>query len=540
MSKKYTIEYVKNEFEKRNYNLISTEYKNNSTKLEYVCDKGHKTFITFKDFLNGHGCSFCRFENNSKRRKYTLQFVKEQIEKSGYKLISTEYKNSSSYLETICPNNHKYLVKWNVWQQGSRCPICSGCKKLDIEFIKEKFNRIGYTLLTKKYINNKTNLYYICDKGHKETIRWDSFQRGVRCNICSNVKLGENSRHSYKFVKSEFEKVGYTLLSTEYVTAHNKLNFICDKGHINYTTWNRFQQGQRCSKCSNNHSKAELEIYELIKSYFPNTQNGNRSLIAPFELDIVIPEKKLAIEYCGLYWHSELSGKDKNYHLNKLQKCNEIGYRLITIFEDEYLFKKDIVINRLKHILNLSEAKVIHARKCKIKEIDATIKDEFINKFHIQGSDRSIIKLGAYYQDKLVSVMTFGKGNIAKGAKYEDNVYELNRFCLDYNYKVSGIANRFISYFKNKYEFNEIYTYSDKRWSDGDLYQKLGFEYLHDSVPNYWYIIDNNRIHRYNFRKSELNKKLENFNPELSEWNNMVKNGFDRIWDCGNVKWRLK
>ena len=230
-------------------------------------------------------------------------------------------------------------------------------------------------------------------------------------------------------------------------------------------------------------------------------------------------------------------GKDKNYHLNKLKQCKEVEIKLITIFEDEWLYKKDIVTSRLKSYLNISADEVIYARNCKIKEIDTKTKDLFLEENHLQGKDNSSVKLGAFHNGSLISVMTFSKPSIAKGGTFEEGKYELNRFCSKINTQVTGIASKLLKYFKDKFESVKIYSYSDRRWSIGNLYEILGFDFSHHSDPSYWYIVNNQRIHRFNFRKNVLKDKLDNFDPNLTEWENMKLNGFDRIWDCGNTKW---
>ena len=302
-------------------------------------------------------------------------------------------------------------------------------------------------------------------------------------------------------------------------------------------SYHNFSVGNDCPKCYHPSSKAEQEIADLLKIYFPDLLQNDRLIIKPQELDIVIPNKKIAIEYCGLYWHSELNGKSRSYHLNKLKNCNKAGYNLITIFEDEWLFNKEITKSRLKTILGISDSKRIFARKCTIKEIDAKTKNEFLERNHLQGKDLSNIKLGAFYNNKLVSIMTFSKGSIAKGSTPKEDVWELNRFCSDRDYSIVGIASKLFKHFTQNYNPVEIYSYSDKRWSTGYLYEILGFSKSHDSDPNYWYLSFNRRIHRFNFRKGVLSKKLKEFDDNISEWQNMIKNGYNRIWDCGNTKW---
>ena len=166
--------------------------------------------------------------------------------------------------------------------------------------------------------------------------------------------------------------------------------------------------------------------------------------------------------------------------------------------------------------------------------MDSNEKNDFLKKFHIQGEDRSTIKLGAFYNNELVSVMTFSYGNIAKGSKKQDKVWELSRFCSDYNYKIPGIASKLLTYFKKNYDWEVIFSYADRRWSNGNLYEKLGFTFSHFSKPNYWDIKGINRIHRFNLRKKP------NEPTYLTEVELRRIEGYNRIFDCGNIKYVLK
>lgn len=286
-------------------------------------------------------------------------------------------------------------------------------------------------------------------------------------------------------------------------------------------------------------SLAEKEIVEYIKQLLPDIDiiENDRIILNGKELDIYIPSKKLAIEYNGLYWHSELHGKDKNYHLNKTKMCNDKNIRLIQIFGDEWIYKQKIVKQRLKYIFGLVDKK-IYARKCIIKEILANEKNKFLNEIHIQGEDKAGVKLGAFYNDELVSVMTFSKKRIALGSKNKnDNEYELSRFATKYS--VIGIASKLLTYFIKTYKPESIISYSDNRWNTGKLYDNIGFTKFSNGTPGYWYIENGQRIHRFNFRKDQLKNKLKIFDNNLTEWQNMQLNGYDRIWDCGHNKYKL-
>lgn len=279
-----------------------------------------------------------------------------------------------------------------------------------------------------------------------------------------------------------------------------------------------------CSDISTAYSHKEKEIYNFLKA---NTSfkiiENDRTLIHPYELDIVIPEKKVAIEFCGLYWHND-KRKDKKYHYDKLQMCRQIGYRLITIFEDEWDYKQEIVKQRLLYKLGVFD-KTLWARKCIVKEISNKEAKEFNNKYHIQGHINSSIRYGLYYNEELVSLMMFSKPNISKG---KNKGLELTRFATSCN--VVGAAGKLFNYFIKKHNPETIFSFCDLRWNTGEVYNKIGMTLVGETPINYWYIKGNSRIHRFSLRK----KKDEDKN--ISEKKLRDLQGWHRIWDCGNYK----
>ncbi len=291
--------------------------------------------------------------------------------------------------------------------------------------------------------------------------------------------------------------------------------------------------------------KTQQELYRFIKSLNISKVNYNdRSVLNGKELDIYIPDKKLAIEFDGLMFHSFGKSKhtifnnfieeDRNIHLSKTNVCQEKGIQLLHIFENEWLTKKDIWKSVIKNKLGLIDKK-IYARKCEIKKVQNSEKETFLNTNHLQGSCQSSIDIGLYYNNELVSLMTFGKSRFNK--KYK---YELLRFCNKLDIIVVGGASKLLSYFRKHYNGN-IISYANRRWSNGDLYQKLGFSFVEVSEPNYFYfnLKDRVLISRIQFQKHKLHKKLSTFNSSLSETQNMYNNGYRKIYDCGNYTFSL-
>ena len=521
--KKYTIEYIKSSFESEGYTLLSTNYTGCTQKLEYICPKGHRHSITFDKWLGGRRCFYC-----NGNIKLSNDYVKHALEKEGYTLLS-EYTNSNTKFMFKCNNGHTGEMKWDHWRDGHRCAECAGNKKNSFDDIKNMFEKEGYKLLNSTYENSHSSMEYICPNGHKGSILYYNWISGNRCLECSG-----KSKKTIEFIKNEVNKDGYILFTDKYLNCDQKLHLVCPNGHDYFVSWDNWNHSKsRCPKCNDwGTSAQEQSVIEFLKSYFSNVVEHDRTIISPYELDIVIPEKKIAIEYCGLYWHSELAGKDKNYHLNKLKACNDKGYTLITIFEDELVNHKDVVLSRLKNIFGIvDDVCVVYARKCEVREISTSDASNFCNKYHLQGYNGAKIKLGLFYNSLLVSVMTFSRPSISKGGNPNSDMWELQRFCSLTNYRIIGGASKLLKHFENNYKWATIISYADRRWSIGNLYNQLCFKYVGATQTNYWYLKKQERIHRFALRKNSEDPK------DQTEWEIRRYQGWNRIWDCGNLKY---
>lgn len=284
-------------------------------------------------------------------------------------------------------------------------------------------------------------------------------------------------------------------------------------------------------------------FYNHIKQYFSQIKfkhNHRISNGSPYTIPMFSEEYNFGLLFIAFddYIESKLSSKS---YISKIKKsASDYGINLLIVFEDEWINKYEIIIRKVEHICKLSKSKKIYARQCKISEIDGPNVSKFLNKTHVQGADISKIKLGAFYDNELVAVMTFCKPRKLMNIKDAEGLFELSRFSTNTDYRITGIASKLLSHFKNNYDWSEIYTYADLRWSNGNLYNQIGMEYQHTSPPNYYYIVDGKRKHRWQFRKSELPKLLgEQFDPSKTEYQNMLNAGYDRIWDCGNLKYKL-
>jgi len=416
-----------------------------------------------------------------------------------------------------------------------------------------------HNILIKEYYDKffKRNDEGICPISKLETT-FDCLERGYykyhKLFIIYSDEIKNGGKKSQiKYIREKVKSFEDEF-NVEFVDIDN-LNLIGDLTKIKCLKCNSIYENRftnlmlgygKCQKCypSNTHvSKKEIELTEEVRKIFKgeiltsyndiikNPESGRK-----LELDIYIPSKKFAIEFNGLYWHSEmvLNEKAKHCHIIKWNECKKNDIQLIQIFEDEWVNKKEIILSMIKHKLNLNNQKRIYARQCKIKEISSIDKNKFLEENHIQGGDYSKIKIGGFYNDKLISVMTFGLGNISRGGN-PNNIekWELSRFCTKKEYQVIGIAGKLLEYFKRNYVWKEIYSYADLRFSDGNLYKKIGFNFEKQNPPNYFYVKNFKRIYRYNLRKQP-------YEPiEIPEWRLRLDQGYYRIWDCGNLKFSM-
>lgn len=297
-------------------------------------------------------------------------------------------------------------------------------------------------------------------------------------------------------------------------------------------------------------SRGEIELKEYIESLgLVVEKSRNRHLLNGKEIDLIIPLLKIGLEYNGLYYHTEKMGKNSTYHLNKTISCNESGYRLIHIFEDEWVVNKDLVKSKLRHIFGLNEGVILHARKIEIKHISKIEKSEFLNTFHIQGNDSSEINYGGFFNNELIGIMTFnGKRNMTSNDYLE---YTLSRFAINNNYIITGLASRFIKNFIREYNPKSIISFADRRWTSNitNMYLKLGFELVDIGRPDYKYynakLSKYKRLHKFGFGLNQLKRKypsMEFFHLDgtpKSERELTTELGYDRIWDCGLFKYKL-
>lgn len=267
------------------------------------------------------------------------------------------------------------------------------------------------------------------------------------------------------------------------------------------------------------------EILDYLGTIYGGTILSNDRSTLGTELDILILDKKLAIEVDGLYYHTD-KFKPRGLHLEKTNRCTDGGLRLFHIFEDQWIYHRPIVESMISYALGVVTIR-IPARKCVISMVSPAVRRKFFEDNHLQGDVGAKIAYGLYQDGELVACMSFRKPRFNQ--KYD---LELIRFANKIGTTVSGGFSRLVSKVSGK----SIITYADRTYSDAGVYLKCGFEQLVVNPPSYWYTDNKHRYPRTMFSKKQLSNKLGNWNLEgLSEREITEKLGLRRIWNCGTV-----
>jgi hypothetical protein len=255
------------------------------------------------------------------------------------------------------------------------------------------------------------------------------------------------------------------------------------------------------------------------------------------QVDILSEKYKLVIEYNGLYYHSS-DLKDSNHRINKTRYFNRLGYTVIHIFENEWASNSELIKSIIRSKTGNIPTK-IYARKCNIRHVDEVTKRQFLQANHIQGDSRCKYAYGLFHDNELVAIATLGVRKITR-ADISEQVIELIRFCSKLNVTVVGGLSKLLKFFVQTHTPHKIISYANLRYSTGNVYTTLGFEKTKQTSPNYYYFKPSaantvKLLHRFNFAKHTLIKKLPNYDSNLTEIENMKRNGYSQIYDCGHI-----
>lgn len=536
-------------FKNNEFDYSKTFYKNNQTKAIFICNV-HKTEWEQlpQNHLRGNNpCQDCNGQKPIDRE----MFIKRSKEKFGenrfdYSKVA-QIKGIHTKVILVCVKHDQDFIQeaWSNLKGMVGCPECNFNTKLTPEKIKEKallkhdgkmfdYSKVDWS---KSIIEKQLIGCHIAEHGFYEQTLDGHLMGKMPCKICDKQnrlttldEFIERVKNIHGADKYDFDK---TVLING-IQGDAVLKCVKHDEYFSYDMFRILQGLEGCSKCrTSGTSKKEKALADFVEHELGFSIERNYRKIdglSPKEVDIFIPSRNIAIEFNGLYWHSELY-LDKNYHYDKWKKCADAGVRLLTVWEDEWENKQDIVKSHIKHVLGLNNDEKIYARNTVVKPINKGMAQLFLNDHHIQGFVGASIHMGVFEKnsESLVAVGSFLKSG--------DN-YQLVRFATSQT--VVGGFSKLINYFEKNYEYEQLITFADLGFSDGALYEKNGFVLDRVMAPDYSYVVQNTvqRFHKFGFRRDRFEKDpLLIFDESLSERHLAELNGLERIYDCGKLRY---
>lgn len=580
------------------YDYSKTEYTRAKDKITVTCHEKDEFGYEHGDFrlracnhLGGVGCPKCGGRFIYTKEEWCRKANKVHNNKYDYSLITDTRGQTTG--EIICPIHGVFPQELSSHLMGCGCPKCNGgVADTKDGFVKSANEVHGsyYTYDNFVYVNRKTTGLITCPRHGDFEQTPDAHLRGSGCKKCKssileNIVLKRLNDNNIPYIfQSDF--TGTHKYKADFEIRDAKLIIECQGEQHFYPT--KFSSktsdekaksllSERIAQDKSKYETATSMGYDVLYFYIPKYfHNNTYHKSVPF-----YKGKNVFTDVNELISHVKvLMPKDSNHDLfydflqdftnnvsndltvvgdsmlkcknfiisfvklkpNKRDSLNSItrmykkrNYTTIHIFEDEYLNHRQIVIDKLRHIIgidNIGKKRKIYARKCTIREISKHVAEDFINLNHIQGFVASTVYLGAFLGGELIGVMTF--------LRETPHRWMLSRFCTDNNSVSCGVGGKLFKYFIDTYEPTIVKTFADKRWTqkDDNLYTKLGFHVDGNVSPDYHYFRPscNERLHKFGFRKQILHKKY-GLPLTMTELEMTQKLGYERIWDCGLIRY---
>ena len=529
----------------RNKSLPVSLSSGSGRKIWWLGDCGHEWEASVDNRVRGRGCPYCSGNKVLKGFNDLTTTHPGLIEEWDFNKNTLPPENFSVGSKTkvfwLCEKKHGWEAVISSRTLGRGCPYCSGNKVLkgfnDLTTTHPDISSLWSSENLEPAENfsagsNKKMLWFDKKCGHQWERQIAKQVKSSGCPICINRKvvLGVNDLATTH--PEIFQKLANQVQTNISYGSRSSLNWECEKGHVWSARTHNISRGQWCPKCVGTVSKPEVEIAEYLRSFGLVVETQVKNVLpGRHSLDIFLPQKNIAIEYNGLYWHSE-DFRSKNYHYTKWKECQELGIQLIQIWEDDWITKSEIIKTMLAHKIGVSSKKKIYGRETVPSVISSGEAFKFLNNYHVQGSARGSFYVGLKDKkdDELVAVMVFIKQDAlfskATLVRYATSCVVIGGFSKLLKF---AIANN---------SFREIVTFADLTVSDGSLYEKNGFFVDKVLPPDYSYLVNKTRVHKFSYRlKRFKNDPALQYEEGLSERELALLNGLPRIWDAGKIRY---
>lgn len=540
------------------FDYSQTEYVDAITPVTIICPEHGKFKQRPNDHLRTTGCPRCGTQSIGQRlMKPREQFITEATDKhqGKFNYSRVDYRGAHVPVVIGCPT-HGWFTQTPSTHLNTLhgCPMCadeasSSTQQADFQVFlsraRERFQDT-YNYNQESYRGIAAEMEIVCPvHGRFTQVARDHLKSPTGCPRCSAEGVGAqqtSTTEEFATRASEVHGGRYDYSKATYEGCKQRVCVVCPEHGEFWQTPDGHLQGKGCPRCGVSRiSRAEQELYEFIQSSVPHLVVNQQTYIdygsVRRYLDITVPLLGLAVEYNGLYWHSSARGGSRGTHAFKSHLADYHGYRLIHVFEDDWLYRRRAVEHLLTYALGLLPT--IKARKTEVITVSHEEAKKFYTYYHMQGASRAAQQAhyGLTHQGELVAVMSFSQ--YASGRmKLKGNRWELVRFAS--KYRVQGGASKLFAKFVRDKTPEQVVSFSWNHLFDGGMYANLGFSLDKTLPPDYSYVDTRRikRLHKSGFQHSKLRYKFgANYDPNKTEQENCERNHYHRIYDCGKKRW---
>lgn len=560
--------------------LASTLKVTSHAKVEWKCEQGHMWFapVSARTSKNS-SCPYCSgrsaWAGESDIATTHPELAEQLVDMS---LATTLKAGSNKKAEWECPDCHQrwFATPNSRVQQKAGCPYCAGKRRVrgsnDLatthpDLVKQMDAKDKHFAIELS-ANSQQSVTWHCSRGHT----WQApivnrARTGQGCPYCSGQRIlaGFNDLATLRpDIAAELVDTSLGTQLAEYT--HRVVEWVCERGHVwTASVASRTYGGRTCPQCSEaGKSKAETELYDIVCTLLGadvEVRRNDKTLLDGLELDIVVPSEQVAIEFNGVWWHSE--GVDvkraRTRHYEKYKQCLDIGYQLLQVWEDDWRDKRDVVIRMIAAKLGvtsnlltvLDDAKYSYrygARNLICADVDISAAHSFLIENHIQGFVSATKYFGLLTKEgDAVALLACRAAGTSGRTIRASGVWEIVRYATCCS--VAGGFSRLLVYATKTIVdegllLTKWVTFSDNMVSNGMLYQKMGFEDVKHLAPDYRYVGGVTKQKR--VAKEFFQKKRFRDDPRLQFDENMTErelaqlNGLNRVWDAGKIRWELQ
>lgn len=528
------------------YDYSRTVYVNQRTKVVIGCAT-HGWFEQLPDdHSKGRGCRVCANEEYADRRRIESRarildkFVAAHGDRYGYSEV--DYVDSRTPVKIECREHGVFEQKPVDHVQGRGCPACAqdvrvAAIRVDLSTWLTRFkaahgDHYDYSRLVPD-ISTSTKVPIVCPVHGVFHQKPQNHANGEGCPQCSPTYQDDTDSAIRKFVSVHGDRYDYSRVA--YVASDQKVEIVCPRHGVFEQTPDSHIQGKGCWHCGveerfevskTSKSAPEETVAQTLRDLGCEITRGYLPGSTKWHYDVIVESHKLVVEFNGTYWHSYPRTR-RGAHYHKRKHAEERGYRLVTIWEDDWRFKRDRMVALLRRMINGPDTK-IGARQTTVVAVPRSTAKKFHEDYHVQGFRVSSADqhYGLYDGRDLVAVASFDSSGL------------LHRYTVLDGLSIAGGLLKCVKAFRRDHGPLPITTYCDRDQFTGSVYRAAGFQ-LVGSGLTMTYVVKGERQRRERYMKHKLPDVFADVDVARREIDICADNGVFACWNSGTDKFVL-